>query len=156
MRLTQYLLLQKLLREEAILINASTIIFDEDYTTHFAEIVDEARDMYIERSLDERFTFITDLTDAYIEQIGERPDRDELYKLSSIYLYDYLEGDTRQNKKSIEEYPILTLVQLHRRTTGHRSVRTNLGFAYREVSLESAFSIGTDGNNHALPTRYYR
>lgn len=139
-----------------ILNTLDKLTFEDDYKTQLEDILKDMRDTLREASIDTRHDYVTRITDIYINQTGERPDNVSLYNLTNIYLYDYLEGDTNVHKVAHNEYPILTEVQKLRRTTGQRRERNVIGVTNQEVPLSHAFNIGTDGNNHALPSRYYK
>lgn len=84
----------------------------------------------------ERMRLIDELIEEYIEDTGERPDGRQLERLASAILYEDLQGDTRPDKVTLEERPILTFSQIKRR---HGA----------EASGEVLEIIGSDGRNHA-------
>lgn len=126
--------------------------FEGDYKVQLLEMVEEMRRPLTEIPIEQRKEIVEMLTDAYVEQTGERPDSAALYALGDILLYDYMEGDRRQNKTQLEEYPILTDNQYEARTKGKRPGNQR---GIIEVSIEAAANIGTDGVNHSLPIRRY-
>lgn len=133
----------------------SEIIFRDDYKTQLAEIIEDYRDIWRSYAADARITVIDSLIDRYIEHTGERPDGRALYQLGSIIAYDYMEGDMRKNKASVEEYPILTDRQLAIRKTGARESRGVQGVVNFEVPLDNATNIGSDGADYSPPIRRY-
>jgi hypothetical protein len=85
-----------------------------DYKQKFKQEVDALVNNIIE-DRNERMRVINDLIEEYIADTGERPDARSLDKLSSLILYEELKGDTRPNKATAEERPILTSSQVKRR-----------------------------------------
>lgn len=132
------------------------LIFTGDYKAQLDRLIGVKKESLIKLPSEERNQAIETLTDVYIDQTGERPGEDALYELTDIVLYNYLEGDTRRTKMQVEEYPILTEGQYEFRTQAKTRERNAQGVAYREVSLEAASYIGTDGENHTLPIRKYK
>lgn len=88
----------------------------------------------------ERIRLIDELIEEYIEDTGERPDPRQLKHLASAILYEELQGDTRPDKVTLEERPILTYPQIKRR---HGN----------EASSEALEIIGSDGRNHSRNKR---
>lgn len=88
----------------------------------------------------ERMEMIEKLIEEYVEDTGERPDDRQLERLASAILYEELQGDTRPDKVTLEERPILTFSQIKRR---HGS----------EASSEVLEIISSDGRNYAKASR---
>lgn len=128
------------------------IAFYDDYKTQLDETIEDIIEPLTRTHIHVRIAFIKALTDKYIEETGERPSEVALNRLADALLYDYLEGDTRKNKMSVEEFPIMSDSQYADRTRGDRSGGRHLGY---EVSLEAAHSVGSDGDDHSIPIRRY-
>lgn len=127
--------------------------FSGDYKEKLRNIIKQLQEDAPNTSESYRITYIFDLINDYILQTGERPDGDALYRLSNVILYDHLEGDTRPNKVQADEYPILTDIQLRFRRSGATRERNAQGVIYKEVPLNYAGTIATNGINYALPIR---
>ncbi|PRT35340.1 hypothetical protein [Bacillus wiedmannii] len=91
---------------------------------------------------DVRAEEIKSLTDAYVGVVGERPEPKQLERLADLLMHEEL-SDSRPDKITLEEYPILSEYQLDRR-------RAN------EVPLIAAEEYGTDGRNYKPPLRRKR
>lgn len=128
-------------------------MFDDDYKTQLDELIKDNTANLRSKPLDTRIKAIETLIDAYIEQTEYVPSSTALYNLSSIILYDYMEGDTRPDKITLEEYPIMTQRQYDFRTRAKRSGGEK---GRMEIPLEVASYVGTDGNSHTLPIRRYK
>jgi hypothetical protein len=114
-----------------------------DYKAAFAEEVEKlAGNNVPDRS--KRMQMINDLIEEYVEDTGKRPDNKQLTELTNAILYEDLEGDTRPNKSTLEESPILTDNQYDRRQN------SELYGSKSEILLDS---IGSDGQTHTAPTR---
>jgi hypothetical protein len=114
-------------------------VFTGDYKAKLIKEVDKlVGDRITDR--EERMQAIDELLECYVSQTGERPDGYQLDRLGSLILYEDLEGDTRPDKMTIEEAPIMTGSQIGRR---HRDEVSDTAFAF----------IGNDGTNHREPTR---
>ena len=124
-----------------------------DYKAILNDMIDAMKADVAIIPLSDRLALIESITDAYIEQTGERPDGSALYRLGDIALYESLEGDTRTHKVSLDEYPIMTESQEERRSKGlHRSPNVS-GTIAREVPLEAAFYRASDGGDYLPPVR---
>lgn len=96
---------------------------------------------------DERIAAISALLAKYD---GTPPDT-ALERLSDLILYEEL-SDTRRNKMSAEEYPIMSENQENRRKDA-RHVRKRPEGAGREVPLNEASSVDIGGRNYRRPVR---
>lgn len=130
--------------------------FEGNYKVQAMDIAVEMEVALRLEDIDIRREYVDRITTMYVNQTEERPSQDVLFKLTNIFLYDYMEGDTHADKVTRTEYPIMTATQLLSRRTGRNRQRNSAGVVNKEVPLEDAFSIGTDGNCHAVPARYYR
>lgn len=74
-----------------------------------------------------------------------------LERISDLILYEEL-SDTRRNKMSAEEYPIMSENQENRRKDD-RHVRKRPEGSGREVSLREASSVDIEGRNYRRPVR---
>jgi hypothetical protein len=101
------------------------------------------------RSRKERMEAIEFLIDCYISQTGERPDPVQLERLTDMTLHEEL-TDPRKNKVQAEEYPFFSETQLSRRRNGTHQRKDG---SSREVGLNQAAEVGTDGRNYRKPTR---
>ena len=124
-----------------------------DYKAILNDIIDEMKADVAIIPLTFRLALIESITDAYIEQTGERPDGTALYRLGDIALYESLEGDTRRNKARADEYPVLSEQQKERRTHGLHVAADSSGLTQREVPLEAAFYRASDGGDYLPPVR---
>ncbi|EJV61776.1 hypothetical protein IEO_03071 [Bacillus wiedmannii] len=91
---------------------------------------------------DVRAKEIKSLTDAYVASIGQRPEPKQLERLADLLMREEL-SDSRPDKTTLEEYPILSEYQLDRRRD-------------KEVPLIAAEEHGTDGRNYKPPLRRKR
>jgi hypothetical protein len=92
-----------------------------------------------------------------LANVIEPPDEYELKALADLILYEEL-SDKRKNKISVEEYPILSDLQLARRQTGVHQRKPKPGDLPNpvEVPLSWAENYGTDGRNYRYPSRRKR
>lgn len=104
-----------------------------------------------EMSRADRIQAIEELTECYTIQMNYRLDSHTLTRMANLILYEEL-SDPRKNKMSITEYPILSTSQYERRTEGKRKRQAG---AYREVPVEHATNVATDGRNYTLPIRSF-
>lgn len=95
-----------------------------------------------ETTAQERIDKVEQLTEAYFNCRGTAPASAQLDRLASLILRDELTDDTRLNKMSAEEYPLLSDRQRERR---HLS----------EVGLNWSESIAQDGKDWRSKTREY-
>ncbi|MEC0370029.1 hypothetical protein [Paenibacillus chibensis] len=112
-----------------------------DYKAEFITQVDELIAANIEDRT-ERMAAVKALTDRYIDAHGTTPDAAQLERLTDYILREEL-TDSRPDKMTLEEYPIMSERQEERR-------RDN------EYSLDLAESYDLDGVNRAKPERRHR
>lgn len=124
-----------------------------DYKAILNDMIAALREDVAKIPLADRFALIEAITDAYIEQTGERPDGSALYRLGDIALYESLEGDRRADKITLDEYPILSETQHSRRVNGIHKGVNSVGISTREVPLEAAFYRASDGGDYLPPVR---
>ncbi|MHA2883379.1 hypothetical protein [Bacillus cereus] len=98
---------------------------------------------------DVRAKEIKSLSDAYVEAVGERPDEFQLERLTDLFLYEEL-TDSNPDKMTLDEYPIMSEMQLLRRQFGKGVKKGKL--AKGEVPLKKLKYIGADHKNHHIPT----
>ena len=113
----------------------------------------------LERSLlsnprEVRIHLVQELTDAYVEQVGKRPDVKHLERLSNVILHEEL-SDPHPDKMTREEYPIMSERQYAKRTTGHTRRRNKAGVVTYEAPLDYASNVGTDGIDYTPHTRSF-
>ena len=120
-------------------------IFVGDYKELFTQEVDKLIKIHFE--LEDRKLAIEFLTERYISDTGKRPVCAELERLATHMLYESLEGDTRRDKMTLEEYPIITPAQVKRR-------KINRGETSADFSSNNF--IGSDGKQHGKPVKRYR
>lgn len=101
-----------------------------------------------------RIYVVEQMTDAYIEQTGLRPDGKILERLADLLLHEEL-SDSRPDKMTIEEYPIMSERQYAKRTTGLTRRRNKAGVVTYEVPLEYGQNIATDGVDYTPHTRTF-
>lgn len=79
-----------------------TFVFTDDYKEEFKRYV-----CYITRKPNDgmagKVEVVQELTDAYVEQVGERPDYRELDELASWLIFGY-KGLTNRKKGEIKTY----------------------------------------------------
>lgn len=85
--------------------------------------IEESYSIVREWTLEERKLYVNYKTESYFQEHEEFPNSKVLNKLSDLILYDYLEGDTRQNKNTLEEYSILSQSQYDRKVKGKTQAR---------------------------------
>lgn len=85
---------------------------------------------------------IKSLTDAYVETVGERPEPKQLERLTNLLLHEEL-SDTRPDKMTLEEYPIMSSDQEPRRHG-------------KEVPMKVAEEYGVDRRCYKPPVRRKR
>lgn len=107
----------------------------------FIEAID---DLIAENAKDrcERMAAVHALIDAYIEDVGTRPDIAQLHRLSDYLLREEI-TDSHPDKMTINEYPIMSEVQEERRRI-------------REYSLTLADGYDNDGVAREKPSRRRR
>ena len=103
---------------------------------------------------DFRMYIIEAMTDAYIEQTGQRPDVAMLERLTNVILHEEL-SDKRANKMSLVEYPIMSESQYDRRVRGLQRRRSSAGVTHMEVPLDHAKYVATDGYDYYAPVRRF-
>lgn len=127
-------------------------------TSEFNERIDE---LWTQTKADNlpreaRFKAIEALTDEYVKVTGKRPEPAQLDRLATLCLYEEV-TDSRTNKMQAEERPIMSDNQYRRKTEGKHEKRTdkfgNLRPLNREVPLELAANVGTDGRDYRYPNR---
>ncbi|MFB5568648.1 hypothetical protein ACE41F_26805 [Bacillus cereus] len=132
-------------------------VFTGDFKRLFAE---EAKKLVgLMLPVYDRMEAIEFLTERFFEDVGRMPTDitvsdssnkkiNALDYLSSHILYESLEGDTRADKITLEEFPVVTESQTKRR-------RRERGEISVDVS-KACVSIGSDGRNYREPTRRVR
>jgi len=103
---------------------------------------------------DYRMHVIEQMIDAYIEQVGKRPDGDVLERLTNVVLHEEL-SDPRPDKMTIEEYPIMSERMYRVRTQGAERKKNKAGVVNYEVPLEQGVNVATDGADYTPHTRSY-
>ena len=129
--------------------------FNGDYKAQMDEVTSllEAMTPYLTR--EQRISLIGEVTDAYVNQVGERPDGNVLYRMGNMILHEEL-SDNRPNKAQ-DDYSILSEGQLNARREGReRKRRKKTGVVYREVPMKHASNVATDGKDYTLPIRNFR
>lgn len=126
-------------------INSFDTIFTGDYKVLFEKEVDRLIELHFE--VKDRKRAVEFLTDRYIEETGKRPLGSQLERLASHLLYESLEGDTRRDKMTIEEYPITTDQQIKRRRLSRGETPTD---------MQALNKVASDGKEYGKPTRRYR
>jgi len=89
--------------------------------------------------------------DALLATYEGTPPETALERLSDLILYEEL-SDTRRNKMTAEEYPIMSENQENRRKDD-RHVRKRPEGSGREVSLREASSVDIGGRSYRRPVR---
>ena len=91
-----------------------------------------------------RVKAVEDITDEYFKQTGERPDGRQLERLTDYILRDEL-TDRSADKVTNNEYPILSSVQLSRRTDREMSSGELVGHtantSHKLKGRRKAFSV---------------
>jgi hypothetical protein len=90
----------------------------------------------------QRIVEITNLTDAYFNTAGEKPDTTALDRMANLVLYEDL-TNPHPDKMAREEYPIMSESQREER------IKT-------EASDKLAEEYGDDGRNYRIPNRRKR
>ncbi|PKJ52651.1 hypothetical protein [Bacillus sp. SN10] len=107
----------------------------------------------------ERIEAVEFLTEKYFTEMGEMPTKvkmkdrrgryiEALDLLSEHLLYEALEGDSRPDKITLEERPVLTSNQIKTRITDRGEISVDIGLACK--------TYGSDGRNHRNPTKRNR
>lgn len=95
-----------------------------DYKKQFAEYVKELNNVALSLTLEERIARIEELTNAYVDTIGEKPEPEQLEKLGTLLLLEYYTS-TKKNKKD-EANPVLSTKQVLRRKLNERRMHDNM------------------------------
>lgn len=94
------------------------LFVEGDYKKKFERTVSRLLKLFDENGspppLEIRKNIIEALCDAYIEQVEERPDGVQIQRLANWLLYEEL-TDSRPDKVTLTEYPVLTKRQLKTR-----------------------------------------
>lgn len=109
--------------------------------------------------IDERIEAVEFLTEKYFAEMGEMPTKvkmkdrrgryiEALDLLAEHLLYEALEGDSRPDKITLEERPVLTSNQIKTRITDRGEISVDIGLACK--------TYGSDGRNHRNPTKRNR
>lgn len=104
----------------------------------------------------QRFIEIERLIDNYIMWNGKRPDAQALDRLATLCLYEEV-TDSRPDKMTLEEYPVLSDNQYERRTEGKHVKRHdnngNIMPNKTEIPLNAAYDRGMDGRDYRTPKK---
>lgn len=128
--------------------------FTGDYKTTLSELIDGIEKQVNETSREERMTLVESVTDDYIEQTGEKPNGQALHRLADFILHEEL-SDMHADKMTREEAPIMSEHQEGRRKEGKQRFRNKTGTVTKEVPLDHAGNVATDGRNYTLPARSF-
>lgn len=130
-----------------------TTIFVGDFKSAFIEEVTKLIALML--PIEDRKQAVEFLIDRYIIDTGKRPDdirmrvgkktESALDVLASHLLYEALEGDTRPDKMSIEDIPVMTENQHKKRVMKRGEITVDVNAACR--------TIGSDNKNYRKPTR---
>ena len=116
-----------------------------DYKTEFSAAVTEL--LAVDMPTPWRMKAVDDLVDAYVKQTGERPDGRQVERLTDYILKDEL-TDPHADKVTNTEYPILSAVQLSRRTGRELSSGELVGHtantSHKLKGKRKAFSVQGD------------
>jgi len=129
---------------------------DPDYKAAFSAAVTEMVSAVRSGAIPdrtERARAIEALTDEYVGATGQRPDAAELERLANVMLHEEL-TDSRPDKMSSDEYPIMSEFQLARRQAGVHQKKTTRQKG--ESSLNLASDYATDGVEYRIPKRKRR
>lgn len=140
--------------ENTVEVTELSLEFNGDYKAQMDEVTSllEAMTPYLTRK--QRISLIEEVTDAYVNQVGEKPDGNVLYRMGNMILHEEL-TDIHPDKMTINEYPIISQRQLERRR-GKRERRKTSGTAIIEVPIKHASNVATDGKDYTLPIRNFR
>ncbi|MCW4657014.1 hypothetical protein OOG41_26725 [Bacillus sp. AS_5] len=131
-----------------------TRMFVGDFKTVFVEEARKLVDLML--PIHDRMAAVEFLTDQYIKQVGKPPadvrlrnDKNKmigvLEYLADHILYESLEGDTRVDKMTLEEYPVMTDNQAKNRIISRGEITVDVQLACR--------TVGADDMNYRKPTR---
>lgn len=130
-----------------------TTIFVGDFKSAFIEEVTKLIALML--PIEDRKQAVEFLIDRYIIDTGKRPDdirmrvgkktESALDVLASHLLYEALEGDTRPDKMTIEDVPVMTENQHKKRVMKRGEITVDVTAACR--------TIGSDNKNYRKPTR---
>lgn len=113
-------------------------------------IIDDLFTKVKRRPIEETIEAVRDVTDAYVEEVGERPGITELDRMATLILNEQI-TDPHPDKMTREEYPIESGTQRARREYGRHQAKEING--RREVSLSWADEVGADGRDYRPQTR---
>lgn len=125
-----------------------------NYKAELIEAIEELKKGAASLTREQRIERAQEITDAYVEQTGERPDPSALSRLADVILLEEL-SSKKSNKMSEPEYPIMSDRQKESRSIGKRR-RSKDGTNYREVPLTHASNVASDGKNYTLPIRSFK
>lgn len=126
-----------------------TYIFTEDYKTDLERYTKELEGSAKATSREERKQAVEGLTDAYIDQTGERPDGSILYRLTNVILHEELTDKSRTKLIKSEHQ--------QRALKGEKKRRNKTdGVVNREVVWEHASNVASDGIDYTLPIRSFK
>lgn len=95
------------------------------------------------------------IVNEYVEKTGRVPSSEHLLRLEDIILHEEL-SDPRPDRITLEEYPILSYSQIERRVTGKFRNRNKNNVVIREVPIDHAENVASDGKNYTLPIRNFK
>src|SRR5690606_41855481 len=100
--------------ENTVEVTELSLEFNGDYKAQMDEVTSllEAMTPYLTR--EQRISLIEEVTDAYVNQVGEKPDGNVLYRMGNMILHEEL-TDIHPDKMTINEYPLISQRQLERR-----------------------------------------
>ena len=110
-----------------------------NYKTKLHEVINALYAKVKTRPMQETIDDVRLLTDAYIEETGERPEVIALERMATLILNEEI-TDKNEHKMSHNEYPIMSDTQQDYRYD-------------REVSLTWAEEVGSDGIDYRPQTR---
>lgn len=127
-----------------------------NYKAELNEVIDELRKEAPKLTREQRIERVQEITDAYVEQTGERPDPSALSRLADVILHEEL-TDRNPDKMTKNEYPFMSSRQECLRREGRRREKSKrTGTVTREVPLAHASNVASNGKNYTLPIRSFK
>lgn len=101
-----------------------------------------------------RMGILDELIGEYVEQTGQTPPANLLERMTDMVLHEEL-SDPHPDKMTRNEYPIMSQQQYEKRTRGLTRQRNKSGVAIREVSIDQAMHVATNGRDYLPPKRSF-
>lgn len=113
-------------------------------------IIDDLFSKVKRRPIEETIEDVRKVTDAYVEEVGERPGVTELDRMATLILNEEITDPSRMKMRD-NEYPIMSDTQEARRKEGRHQRKGDSPSG--EIPLSWSEEVGADGRDYRPQTR---